>query len=70
MGQKQQLIKPYPLRLEPELNEKIKLLAQLHRRSYNKEIENIVAMFVESYEKDNGLIERSILESTNKTPQK
>ena len=48
--------KPYSLRLEPELREKLKALAKQNSRSYNKEIEFILKSYVAQYERENGEI--------------
>lgn len=45
---------PYPLRLDEILMAKVKAIAALERRSINKEIERMVELAVERYEKEHG----------------
>lgn len=45
---------PYPLRIDPVLMEKLKLIAKENGRSVNKEIEILVKKAVTRYESENG----------------
>ena len=47
----------FPLRLDDELREKLRVIANKHSRSLNKEIEYLVKEYVESYEKEHGAID-------------
>ncbi len=47
---------PYPLRLESEVMEKLKVTAKRNGRSVNKEIEFIARQYLKEFEKDNGPI--------------
>ena len=47
---------PYPLRIDPKLMEKFKILAKRNGRSVNKEIEQMIISHVASYEKEHGEI--------------
>ena len=50
-------INPYPLRVEPELMEKLRVVARDHSRSVNKEIEMLVREHIAAYEAEKGKIE-------------
>lgn len=45
---------PYPLRIDKSLMQKFKVIAALHGRSVNKEIEFTIRTIVAAYEKENG----------------
>lgn len=45
---------PYSLRIEPELMEKLRVVAKDHGRSVNKEIEMLVREHVAAYEAEKG----------------
>lgn len=47
---------PYSLRIEKSLMEKIRVVAQEHGRSVNKEIEGLIKTAVKQYEAENGSI--------------
>ena len=47
----------YTLRIDPVLLSKVAVIAQANDRSTNKEIERVLRKLVESYEKENGVIE-------------
>lgn len=47
---------PYPLRIDPEIMSKTKVIAKANGRSVNKEIEIVLKQYVISYEKDQGPI--------------
>ncbi len=47
---------PYPLRIDPELMAKLKVIAEENSRSVNKEIEALVKSAVRSYEAEHGAI--------------
>lgn len=47
---------PYPLRVEPQIMDKFKIIAKENGRSVNKEIENLMKMAVRQYENENGPI--------------
>lgn len=47
---------PFSLRISEELLDKIKHIADLNKRSANKEIEFILEDYVRKYEKENGTI--------------
>lgn len=47
---------PYPLRIDRELMEKIKVVSSEHGRSVNKEIEILVKQAVKEFESANGEI--------------
>ena len=46
----------YPLRVNPELMEKLKVIATENGRSLNKEIEQLIIRYVREYETDYGEI--------------
>lgn len=46
----------YPLRLDEEIMEKIKILSEQNSRSLNKQLEFIVKNYLNDYEKTNGEI--------------
>lgn len=46
----------FPLRLDDELREKLRYIAEQNSRSLNKEIEYLVKQYVAIYEKDHGPI--------------
>ena len=48
---------PYPLRVNPMVMKKFKVLAAENGRSVNKELETLMKQAIDSYEKSNGLIE-------------
>lgn len=47
---------PFPLRVPEELIEKMKYIANLHKRSTNKEIEFILENYINDFEEENGEI--------------
>lgn len=47
----------YTLRIDPALLEKVSYVAEQNDRSTNKEIERALRKLVESYEKENGIIQ-------------
>jgi len=47
---------PFPLRIPEELIEKIKYIANKHKRSANKEMEYVLHSYVEDWEKNHGKI--------------
>lgn len=50
---------PYPLRLEPEVMEKLRVIAKDHGRSVNKEIEILARAHIAAYEAEKGVIQTS-----------
>lgn len=46
----------FPLRLDDELREKLRFIAEQNSRSINKEIEFIVKRHIDAYEKEHGEI--------------
>jgi len=48
---------PYPLRLDPVIQEKAKHIAKANGRSLNKEIEMLLKAAIAEYEKENGAID-------------
>lgn len=46
-------INPYPLRLEEETMEELKIMADAHLRSVNKEIEYIIIEALREFKKNN-----------------
>ena len=46
----------FPLRLDDDLREKLRYIAEKNSRSLNKEIEFLVKKHVEAYEKEHGAI--------------
>lgn len=50
----------YPLRLDEQLMEKLKVVSAKNSRSINKQIEFLVTQCVEQFEKDNGTIKTSL----------
>lgn len=46
----------YPLRLDENLMEKLKVVSAKNSRSVNRQIEFLVACCIEQYEKENGTI--------------
>lgn len=53
---------PYPLRIDKEILEKVKVIARGNGRSLNKEIEIVLRQYKDDYESKNGVIS---IESTN-----
>ena len=53
-------LNPYPLRLDEILMAKVKVIAAEQRRSINMEIERMVELAVDQYEKDHGEIHISL----------
>lgn len=49
------LINPYPLRIDEELMEKLKFIANENSRSVNKEIEFAIKRLVKKYEEENDI---------------
>lgn len=50
---------PFSLRISEELIRKIKYIADINKRSTNKEIEFVLEQYVNRFEKENGAIENS-----------
>lgn len=50
----------YPLRLDEQLMEKLKVVSSKNSRSVNKQIEFLVTQCVEQFEKDNGIIQTNL----------
>ena len=48
--------KTYPLRIDNDLMEKVKIIAQKEDRPVSKQLERIIKLYVEQYEKENGHI--------------
>lgn len=48
---------PFSLRVSESLMDKIKYIAEINKRSANKEIEFALEQYVRKFEKDNGKIE-------------
>lgn len=49
--------KTYPLRIENELQEKVKYIADINDRPVSKQYERIVREYIEKYEKEHGKID-------------
>ncbi len=49
------LINPYPLRIDEELMEKLKYIANENSRSVNREIEFAIKKLVKEYEEENNI---------------
>ena len=47
---------PYPLRIDDEVMEKIRVVANENGRSVNREIEYVLKQHVKDYEEKNGVI--------------
>ena len=47
----------FPLRLDDELREKLRTIANSNSRSLNKEIEFAIKQYLQAYEKEHGTIE-------------
>lgn len=47
----------YTLRVQPDIIEKIKYIAEYNGRSTNKEIEQLLKQHIAAYEKENGTID-------------
>lgn len=56
------LINPYPLRIDEELMEKLKFIANENSRSVNREIEFAIKKLVKEYEEENNIDISKILE--------
>lgn len=48
--------KTYPLRIDDELMNKVKLIAEKEDRPISKQLERIIKQFIEQYERENGRI--------------
>lgn len=47
---------PYPLRVDKEVMDKMKIIAREHGRSVNKEVETLMKEAIKQYESENGTI--------------
>ncbi len=56
------LINPYPLRIDEELMEKLKFIANENSRSVNREIEFAIKKLVKEYEEENNIDISKVLE--------
>lgn len=56
------LINPYPLRIDEELMEKLKYIANENSRSINREIEFAIKKLVKEYEEENNIDISKVLE--------
>ena len=56
------LINPYPLRIDEELMEKLKYIANENSRSVNREIEFAIKKLVKEYEEEKNIDISKILE--------
>lgn len=56
------LINPYPLRIDEELMEKLKYIANENSRSVNREIEFAIKKLVKEYEEENNIDISKVLE--------
>lgn len=56
------LINPYPLRIDEELMEKLKYIANENSRSVNREIEFAIKKLVKEYEEENKIDISKVLE--------
>lgn len=56
------LINPYPLRIDEELMEKLKYIANENSRSVNREIEFAIKKLVKEYEEENNVDISKVLE--------
>ncbi len=56
------LINPYPLRIDKELMEKLKYIANENSRSVNREIEFAIKKLVKEYEEENNVDISKVLE--------
>ena len=56
------LINPYPLRIDEELMEKLKYIANENSRSGNREIEFAIKKLVKEYEEENNVDISKVLE--------
>ncbi len=45
---------PFSLRISEEMHHKLRAIANIHKRSENKEIEFVLEEYIRSYEKENG----------------
>ena len=54
-------VNPYPLRIDEELMEKLKIIAEENSRSVNKEIEYLIKKEIKTYEdkKEDSLVKNS-----------
>ena len=57
------LINPYPLRIDEDLMEKLKFIANENCRSVNREIEFEIKKLVKEYEEENNINISEILEN-------
>ncbi len=57
------LINPYPLRIDEDLMEKLKFIANENSRSVNREIEFAIKKLVKEYEEENNINISEILEN-------
>ena len=46
----------YPLRLDVVVSQKVKKLAEINDRSFKGQIENILKLYIQQYESENGAI--------------
>ena len=56
------LINPYPLRIDEDLMEKLKFIANENSRSVNREIEFAIKKLVREYEEENNIDISKVLE--------
>ena len=50
-------VNPYPLRVDRAVMEKTKFIAAENGRSFNKEVEYVLKLYIASYERAHGTIE-------------
>ncbi len=61
------LINPYPLRIDEELMEKLKYIANENSRSVNREIEFAIKKLVKEYEEEKNIDISKVLEKNKET---
>ena len=54
----------FTLRVQPENFEKLKHIAELERRSISMQVEHMVLTYIESFEKEHGVIVLQAFDST------
>ncbi len=47
---------PFSLRISEEMHYKLRVIADAHKRSENKEIEFVLGEYIKQYEKEHGII--------------
>ncbi len=56
---------PFSLRISEEMHYKLRVIAEAHKRSENKEIEFVLEEYIKQYEKEHGIIPEEPMNERN-----